>query len=92
MWGQKTTLMTLAKIRNPATDCVFLLFSIMGSEYATLPIGFWLSWNYNVQIGRMLITLYVVNIYLGSFTKNVFCLKRPAGTGTHTYSPRSAPD
>jgi len=81
MWGQKTTLMTLAKIRNPATDCVFLLFSIMGSEYATLPIGFWLSWNYNVQIGRMLITLYVVNIYLGSFTKNVFCLKRPAGTG-----------
>jgi len=80
-WGQKTTLRTLTKIRNPITDSVFLIFSILGSEYVVMSIGLWLSWNYNAAIGRMLLTLYVVNLYLGSFTKNVFCLKRPTGTG-----------
>merc|ERR1719201_161424 len=33
----------------------------------------------------MLITLNTLNIYFGSFMKNVFCLKRPAGTGTSDF-------
>eukprot|EP00656_Telonema_subtile_P048734 TRINITY_DN5887_c0_g2_i1.p1 TRINITY_DN5887_c0_g2~~TRINITY_DN5887_c0_g2_i1.p1 ORF type:complete len:825 (+),score=214.87 TRINITY_DN5887_c0_g2_i1:146-2620(+) len=84
-WGQSTTLMTLKKIRNPALDAIMLCLSVIGSEYATMPIALWISWNVNVAIGRMVVTLYVLNMYIGSFTKNIFCLKRPAGTGNSDF-------
>eukprot|EP00658_Telonema_sp_P-2_P013910 TRINITY_DN15270_c0_g1_i8.p1 TRINITY_DN15270_c0_g1~~TRINITY_DN15270_c0_g1_i8.p1 ORF type:complete len:1344 (+),score=258.10 TRINITY_DN15270_c0_g1_i8:57-4088(+) len=84
-WGSNTTLMTLSKLRNPVLDGIMLLFSVIGSEYIAIPVCFWLAWNDSPTIARMMLTLYVVVVYIGSLVKNVFCLKRPAGAGNSDF-------
>jgi len=80
-WGTRTTLTLMRRLRNPIFDAYFEMCAHIGSERTFVGILLYTLWTYDMTMARSMAMLYGLNVYVGSFLKNVFCLPRPMGEG-----------